>query len=142
MSESKAKNNTSDSTLEIGKRYAETSYKYFKLKAFQLLTTNVVMLTKMLLIGSIFFVGIVFLSISGAIALGVYFGSMPLGFLCIATIFFILGIIIYLIRGVISASIIKNLSGKFFEVPTKLRPENPKVVMPEDLLDREFKTKL
>lgn len=119
MSEFESKDTSSDSTIEIGKRYAETSYKYLKLKVFHLLTTNITLLSKILVLGTLFSIGLIFLSFSGAIALGNFFGNMSLGYLIIALVFFLLVIVMYFVRGFISKKIIKSMSDIFFEASKK-----------------------
>jgi hypothetical protein len=126
MSESESKDNSSNGVIDTSKRYIDTSYKYLKLKIFHLLTTNVAMLSKMLLIGGLFTIGTIFLSISGALAIGEYLGNMSLGFLIISLVFLLIGLIMYLLRSTINKAIVRNMSDKFFETPKKVKSEESK----------------
>ena len=138
MSEFESKDNSSDGTLDIGKRYVDTSYKYLKLKIFHLLATNITMLSKMIVIGGIFTIALIFVSLSGAIALGNYYENMPLGYLLVGFIFMLIGFIVYLVRDVFNKLIITNLSAKFFEVPKRVKSE--KVKETEEVIIRKDET--
>lgn len=116
------KNSTSDSTIDIAKRYSETSYKYIKLKIFHLLTSNVALLAKVFVIGVLFLISILFLSISGALAIGEELKSMPLGFLSIFLIYLILTLIAYLLRKKINKSVITSFADKFFSQEEPIKP--------------------
>jgi Zn-dependent protease with chaperone function len=116
------KNSTSDSTIDIAKRYSETSYKYIKLKIFHLLTSNIALLAKVFVIGILFLISILFLSISGALAIGEELNSMPLGFLSIFLIYLILTLIAYLLRKKINKSVITSFADKFFTQEEPIKP--------------------
>jgi Zn-dependent protease with chaperone function len=116
------KNSTSDSTIDIAKRYSETSYKYIKLKIFHLLTSNIALLAKVFVIGILFLISILFLSISGALAIGEELNSMPLGFLSIFLIYLILTLIAYLLRKKINKSVITSFADKFFSQEEPIKP--------------------
>ncbi|KOY51032.1 hypothetical protein [Polaribacter dokdonensis] len=116
------KSSTSDSTIDIAKRYSETSYKYIKLKIFHLLTSNIALLAKVFVIGVLFLISILFLSISGALAIGEELKSMPLGFLSIFLIYLILTLIAYLLRKKINKSVITSFADKFFSQEEPIKP--------------------
>lgn len=108
-------NSTTDKATDIGERYLKTSHQYFKLKVFQQLTLTVSMLAKVLLIGGIAFVGLIFLAVALAIKLGNVFNSLVLGYLCVGAIFLVLALVIYSLRSKINRYIIKTFSLKFFD---------------------------
>ncbi|MBO6880482.1 hypothetical protein [Winogradskyella sp.] len=108
-------NNTTDKASEIGERYLKTSHQYFKLKVFQQLTLTMSLLAKILLIGGIAFIGIIFLAVALAIELGNVFESLVLGYLSVGTIFLVVALIIYSLRAKINRFIIKTFSLKFFD---------------------------
>ncbi|WP_439130239.1 hypothetical protein [Polaribacter sp.] len=114
----KSLKDTSEDGFDIGKKYVDVSYKYSKLKVFQILTYSISSLTKLFLIGSLLSVGIIFMSIAGAIALGDYLNNTPLGYLLVGILLMIIGFFIYLLRKVIDKNIISKMSPQFFE--TKL----------------------
>ncbi|MTE27710.1 hypothetical protein [Winogradskyella ouciana] len=108
-------NNTTDKASEIGERYLKTSHQYFKLKVFQQLTLTMSLLAKILLIGGIVFIGIIFLAVALAIELGNVFESLVLGYLSVGIIFLAVALIIYSLRAKINRFIIKTFSLKFFD---------------------------
>jgi len=123
MFNQETKNSTSDSTIDMAKRYSETSYKYIKLKTFHLLTSNIALLAKVFVIGILFLISILFLSISGALAIGNALNSMPLGFLSIFLIFLIFAFIAFLLRKKINKAVITTFADKFFSTEDSLTPK-------------------
>lgn len=105
----------SEDGVDIGKKYLDATYKYNKLKAFQILTHTASSLTKLFLIGSLLSAGLVFMSVAGAIALGDYLNNIALGYLIVGSILILLGIFIYLMRKYIDKNIITSMSQQFFE---------------------------
>ncbi len=108
-------NNTSDKATDIGGRYFENSFEYYKLKVFQQLTNTISMLVKALIIGAVLFIGLIFLFISAAIAIGHALGDVALGYLIVGGFFMILGFIIYKLRYLVDAKIIAKVHTKFFK---------------------------
>lgn len=108
-------NNTTNKVTDIGERYLKTSHQYFKLKVFQQLTLTMSLLAKVLLIGGIAFIGIIFLAVALAIELGNAFESLVLGYLCVGLIFLAIALVIYGLRAKINTFIIKTFSLKFFD---------------------------
>ncbi len=107
-------NNTTDSAAEIGEKYLNDTKEYFRLKIFQQLTISVGMIAKALIIGGLLFIGLIFLSVAAALAIGQWIDSVALGYLIVAAIFLIVGAIIYFQRSIISRKIIVKMSPKFF----------------------------
>ncbi len=107
-------NNTTDKATKIGERYIKTSHQYFRLKVFQQLTLSLSLATKVLAVGSFLFVGLVFVSIAGAIELGNAVNSYALGFLLVGLIYFFFSIVMYGIRSRFNSYIIKKVGFKFF----------------------------
>lgn len=99
---------------EAAKKYAESSYKYFRLKIFQQLTVSIGLIVKLIIIGSLLSLGIIFCAIAGALILGDELGNMAHGYLAMAGIFFVISLIIYLFRKSIDRKILKEISKKFF----------------------------
>lgn len=111
----KSLKSTSEDGVDIGKKYVEACYKYNKLKIFQVLTYSISSLTKLFLVGSLLAVGIIFISVAGAIALGDYLQNISLGYVFVGFSLMTLGFLIYLIRKVIDKYIIKNIAQQFFK---------------------------
>ncbi|MDO6598143.1 hypothetical protein Q4512_14565 [Oceanihabitans sp. 2_MG-2023] len=107
-------NNTSEKATDLGEKYIKTSHDYIKLKTFQQLTFSISLVVKLFAVGSLVFLGLVFLAISGAIAIGNALGSFTLGCFIVALIFIALAVLIYVFRKYIDQKIIKKVSIKFF----------------------------
>lgn len=108
-------NNTSNKASDIGERYFDRSFEYFKLKVFQQLTYTISMIGKALIIGAVLFIGLILLSISAAIAIGDALQNIALGYLIMGAAFMIIGLIIYKVRYVVDAKIIEKFQTKFFK---------------------------
>jgi len=102
-------------TFDVAKDYFNTSYKYYRLKIFQQLTTSISLIVKLFFIGGLFIIGLIFASVSGAIYLGDLLNNQALGYLVVAGIFFIFSILAYLMRKSIDVKTIKQMSSKFFD---------------------------
>jgi hypothetical protein len=107
-------NDTTDSATEIGEKYIDDSIEYYKLKVFQQLTISVSMIAKAFIIGGLLFIGLIFLSVAAALAIGKWMDSVALGYVIVAAFFLIVGAIIYFQRAIISSKIIVKMSPKFF----------------------------
>ncbi len=107
-------NNTSDKAVDIGEKYLKDTQEYYRLKIFQQLTESVSMMAKVLAIGGLLFIGLLFLALAAAIALGDLVDNRALGYVIVAGGFFLIGIVLYLQRSIINQKIILKLSPKFF----------------------------
>lgn len=105
----------SEDGVDSSKKYVTTSYKYTKLKIFQLLTHSISIIVKLFLIGSLVLVGGIFLAVAAAIAIGDFYNNPYLGYLVIGGSLFLFSLLLYLFRGVIDKKIIKKLSSQFFD---------------------------
>ncbi|MBA6152638.1 phage holin family protein [Gelidibacter maritimus] len=108
-------NNTSNKATDIGERYVDKSFEYFKLKIFQQLTYTISMAGKALIIGAVLFIGLILLAIAGAIAIGAALGNVALGYLIVGVLFFVIAFIIYKVRYIIDAKIISKIQVKLFK---------------------------
>ena len=107
-------NNTSDKAVDVGEKYLKDTKEYYRLKIFQQLSISISLVAKVLAIGGLLFIGLIFLSVAGAIALGDWLGNVALGYVIMAAVFVITGFVLYLNRSVINHKIIEKLSPKFF----------------------------
>ncbi len=107
-------NNKADSASEIGEKYLKDTKEYFILKIFEQLTISISMIAKVLIIGSLLFIGLMFLSVAASLAIGKWLDDVALGYVIVSVIFLICGIITYYSRAVISNKIIAKMSSKFF----------------------------
>lgn len=107
-------NHTTTKATDLGQDYIKKSQEYYKLKIFQQLTFSFSMLGKALVIGSILFIGFVFLAFALAIAIGDWLSNVALGYLIVSGLFFCIALIVYKLRHRIDQKIIKTMSPKFF----------------------------
>jgi len=105
---------TNSKATDVSERYIKTSYKYFKLKAFQQISISVGMVFKAIIIGGLALISIFLSAIALALYIGNAISNYPNGFLIVGIIFLTLSVIVYLLRGMIDKKIIKRLSKKFF----------------------------
>ena len=107
--------NNSEEGIDIGKKYAITSYKYSKLKLFQILAYSISTIIKFLFIGSLILASVIFLAIAGAIAVGDYYKNPSLGYLIVGGSLFIISLSFFFLRNVIDKKVIRKISIHFFD---------------------------
>ncbi|RAJ16811.1 hypothetical protein [Olleya aquimaris] len=115
MSVFESLNDTSNQAVDKGEAYLQKSQEYYKLKIFQQLTSSLSLVLKALLIGGLLLIGLVFLAVSSAIAIGNALDSIALGFVIVGALFLVLSGIIYLLRKHINNTVIKTISKSFFD---------------------------
>lgn len=108
-------NNTSDKAVDTGGTYIKKTRKYYKLKVFYQLTHNLSLLAKALIIGSVLFMGLIFLTVALAIYLGELLGNIALGYLVVGGLFFLIALTVYLLRSLIDTAIITKIQTSFFK---------------------------
>ncbi len=108
-------NETTDKATNIGEKYFIASRDYFKLKLFKQTAIGLSYFSKLLIYSILLMLVIIFVSISGAFAIGNALESLSLGFLIVGGILLVITIIAFLLSKYIDNTIIKNLSKKFFK---------------------------
>lgn len=108
-------NQTSDKAFDLGEYYSKKTLEYYKLKVFQQLVTSSGMFCKIVLIGGFLFLSLMFLTVSGTLALGQLIGDMIISCLVIAVLLLLAGGLIYRFRSRIDSLVIKKLEKQFFE---------------------------
>jgi hypothetical protein len=103
-----------DKGTAAGKQFLFKTYEHTTLKALQLSALTVSMLVKLVIIGSIASLGVVFLAISSAIALGTYFQNAALGYLSIGLLILFIALLIYFFRKFFDKKVIIKMSKMFF----------------------------
>jgi hypothetical protein len=103
-----------DKGAAAGREFVSKTQEQVTLKAFQLSALTVSTIVKLLVIGSLVSLGFVFLAISSAIALGVYFQNAALGYLSIGIFILFISFLIYCFRKTFDKKVIKKMSGIFF----------------------------
>lgn len=115
MSIIKSLDESTTKAARSGENYVNSTKKYFELKVFQMLTLLSSYIVKAAILGSLSVLGLIFMAISGAVALGEYYDNKALGYLIVGAIFFVGIIIIFLLRKTIDKYIIKKLSKTYFD---------------------------
>ncbi|WOD44910.1 hypothetical protein [Hwangdonia lutea] len=115
MSLSESIGKTNAKATEIGEKYLKTSFDYYKLKIFQQLSISISMVFKAIIIGGLLLMGLCFLGIALAFAIGKAMDSYMLGFVIVGAVFIFLSVIALLTRKHINNMTVKALSEKFFD---------------------------
>lgn len=105
---------TNKKAADLGEKYLDTSYEYYKLKIFQQLTITVSMVFKAILIGSFLAVGLTFTALAVAISIGKALGNYAQGFILVGLVFIFLSFIAFLFKKRINNFVVDLLSEKFF----------------------------
>ncbi|PNQ72221.1 hypothetical protein C1T31_12915 [Hanstruepera neustonica] len=108
-------NESSAKMADAGETYIKKSQEYYKLKVFQQISVSVSLVAKVLLIGGLLFVGLFFMALAAAMALGEWLGDLALGYIIVAGVFLLATVIIFFKREVVNKMVIKSLSSKFFD---------------------------
>ncbi|MGG7036357.1 MAG: competence protein [Flavobacterium sp.] len=108
------KENT-EAVQENAKAYVETTLAYYKLKSFKLAMKSTTLLVKVVLVSICLLIVLLFVSIAGALVLGGYLESYPLGFLIVAGIYFVLAFVMLLIKDkLVEGPVLEKFSEIFF----------------------------
>ena len=114
MSLSESIGETNKKAIDIGEKYLNTSYEYYKLKIFQQLTITISMVFKTILIGSFLVIGLFFMALAVSLFIGDILGSYTQGFIIMGLLFMILSFIALLFKKRIHNFVVAILSEKFF----------------------------
>jgi hypothetical protein len=114
MSVIQSLNETSNKAVDAGEQFYTKTQEYYKLKVFHQIATTTGMFCKMAILGSLAFLGLLFLTVAGTIYLSELLASTILACLLIGSIFFIVVAILYKIRRKIDNVVVKKMSLKFF----------------------------
>lgn len=105
---------TSEKLTDAGETYIKKSQEYYTLKLFQQLSASISLVTKVLVIGGLLFIGLFFLAFALAMFIGESLGNVALGYVITAIIFLLITGVIYLNRNHINNTVVRSLSFKFF----------------------------
>jgi hypothetical protein len=108
------KENT-DAIQENAKVYLESSIAYYKLWGFKVAMKSTTLMLKFFLIAICLSIVLLFVSVAGAFALGNVLESYPLGFLCIAGVYLVLALLLFLVKDkIVEGTILEKFSEIFF----------------------------
>ncbi|RAR72879.1 competence protein [Flavobacterium aciduliphilum] len=97
------------------KAYIESSIAYYKLWGFKVVMKSTTLILKLFLIAMCLMLVLLFVSIAAAMALGNMFHSYPLGFLSVAGIYLVLGLLLFLVKDkIVEGPILEKFSEIFF----------------------------
>lgn len=100
---------------ENAKAYFESSITYYKLLGFKIVMKSTTLAVKFFLIAICFVIMLLFVSVAGALALGDYLNSYPLGFLIVAGVYLVLALFLFLIKDkIVEGPILEKFSEIFF----------------------------
>lgn len=108
-------NESTTDVVKSGEDYIRRSEEYLKLKIFQQLSLSFSMLIKLAMVGGFVFLGLIFLAIAGAMALGNLLGNVSLGILLVGLILLFFAAIAFILRKRIDKTIIIKFSKSFFD---------------------------
>lgn len=108
-------NESTTQAVKSGEHYLKHSEAYFKLKIFQQLSLTFSTLLKLAIVGGLLFLGLLFLAIAGAIALGKWLDNLPLGIIIVGLILLLFALLVYLLRKKIDKITIRRLSKSYFD---------------------------
>ncbi|MFD0798389.1 hypothetical protein ACFQZJ_13030 [Maribacter chungangensis] len=106
---------TSSAAVEKGEAYVRATKKYYQLKLFQQLAIISTMGTKYAIFGVLGTLGLIFISVAGALALSVYFDNAAIGFMLVGVFFILMLGIAYGNRKRIEKKVIRKLSENYFD---------------------------
>jgi hypothetical protein len=100
---------------ESAKTYIDSTVSYYKLWGFKVAMKSTTLILKFTLIAFCLMIVLLFVSVSGALALGKIFDSYPLGFLTIAGIYMIIAVLLFLVKDkIVEGPILEKFSDIFF----------------------------
>jgi hypothetical protein len=108
------KENT-EAVQQNSKAYLESSLVYYKLWGFKVAMKSTTLMLKFFFISICLSIVLLFVSIAAALTLGNLWDSYPLGFLSIAGIYFVLSVVLFLVKHkIVEGTILEKFSEIFF----------------------------
>ena len=95
--------------------YLESNMEYYQLKSFKILMKSITTLTKMVMIGAIVIIIILFLSFAASYGIGEALDNTAYGFLIVGLCFVLIGLIVYLLRHKVDKPLLKKFSKYYFD---------------------------
>lgn len=95
--------------------YIESNIEYYQLKSFKILMKSITSLTKMVMIGAIVLLVILFLSFAASYSIGEALDNTAYGFLIVGFFFILVGLIIYFLRHKVEKPLLNKFSKYYFD---------------------------
>jgi hypothetical protein len=100
---------------ENAKAYVESSIAYYKLWGFKVAMKSTTLILKFALIAICMMIVLLFMSVAAALAIGDLFDSYVVGFLIVAGIYFVLALLLFMIKDkIVEGPILEKFSEIFF----------------------------
>ncbi|WP_127136038.1 phage holin family protein [Flagellimonas oceanensis] len=97
------------------KAYVKNSLDFYRLQSFRSMMKGITMATKVLLIGGVVSIALLFLSLSAAFWFGNMLDNTAQGFLIVGGFYVLVGIILFLMRRKIEKPLLKKFSKFYFD---------------------------
>ena len=102
--------------VEEGVRsYVKNSLDFYRLQSFKSMMRGITMATKVLVIGCVASMALLFLSLSAAFWLGTLLESTSQGFLMVGGFYVLIGLLLFLLRKKFESPLLKKFSKFYFE---------------------------
>ncbi|WP_339710863.1 hypothetical protein [uncultured Kriegella sp.] len=95
--------------------YIDSSQEYYKLKGFKFLMRGITSFSKILLVGVVALLALLFLSFAASYGIGQALNNTFYGFLCVGLFYLLTGIILYFTRHKLNKPLLKKFSEFYFD---------------------------
>ena len=95
--------------------YIKNSDEYIRLKIFKILMRSITSFSQTLIIGSVFLIAILLLSLAVSFSIGQALDNFYYGFFIVGLFYIVFGILCYVFRGKFNKPLIKRFSKYYFE---------------------------
>lgn len=100
---------------ENAKAYVESSIAYYKLWGFKVAMKSTTLILKFILIAICMMIVLLFMSVAAALAIGDLLNSYVVGFLIVAGVYFVLALLLFMIKDkIVEGPILEKFSEIFF----------------------------
>lgn len=95
--------------------YLKNSDEYIRLKVFKVLIRNIITFTQILLVGGVFLIALLMISLAASFGIGRAMDSLFYGFFIVGLFYIIFGMICYVFREKLNKPLIRRFSRYYFE---------------------------
>ncbi len=95
--------------------YIDSTGEYYKLKGFKFLMKGITSFSKILMIGTVAFLALFFLSLAASFGIGQALDNTFYGFLCVGGFYAVVGLVLYLFRQKINKPFLRKFSEFYFD---------------------------
>ncbi|SDM09471.1 phage holin family protein [Kriegella aquimaris] len=95
--------------------YVESSQEYYKLKGFKFLMRGITSFSKILMVGVVALLALLFLSFAASFGIGQALNNTFYGFLCVGLFYLLIGLLLYFLRHKLNKPLLKKFSEFYFD---------------------------